>query len=98
TLRRRLGDRGLLAGIDAGRGMLLVRTTLEGQLRHVLHLKAGILSEEWLGALCGFPIGERDRCHLSGLSGHWRRPVSRAFGITVQTTGRPPTGGGTLPP
>ena len=46
TLRRRLGDRGLLASIDAGRGMLLVRKTLEGQLRHVLHLKAGILSEE----------------------------------------------------
>jgi hypothetical protein len=46
TLRRRLAGHGLLASIDTGRGMLLIRRTLEGQPRHVLHLKAGIFAEE----------------------------------------------------
>ena len=40
TLRRRLRERGLLASIDAGRQTLLVRKTLGGGPRHVLHLKA----------------------------------------------------------
>ena len=46
TLRRRLHERGLLASIDMGRQMLLVRRTLEGHPRHVLHLNADILSPE----------------------------------------------------
>jgi hypothetical protein len=40
TLRHRLREHGLLASIDAGRQMLLVRRTLEGRPRQVLHLKA----------------------------------------------------------
>ena len=40
TLRHRLRDHGLLASVDAGRKMLLVRRTLEGVPRQVLHLKA----------------------------------------------------------
>lgn len=40
TLRHRLREHGLLATIDAGRQMLLVRRTLEGRPRQVLHLKA----------------------------------------------------------
>jgi hypothetical protein len=40
TLRHRLREHGLLASIDAGRQTLLVRKTLAGCPRHVLHLKA----------------------------------------------------------
>lgn len=40
TLRHRLRECGLLAGVDAGRQMLLVRRTLEGIPRQVLHLRA----------------------------------------------------------
>jgi hypothetical protein len=40
TLRQRLRQLGLLASIDAGRGMVQVRRTLEGLPRQVLHLRA----------------------------------------------------------
>jgi hypothetical protein len=40
TLRHRLREHGLLVSIDAGRQMVLVRRTLEGRPRQVLHLKA----------------------------------------------------------
>src|SRR5438270_650441 len=40
TLRQRLRQLRLLASIDAGRGMVQVRRTLEGRPRQVLHLKA----------------------------------------------------------
>src|SRR6266849_3206831 len=40
TLRHRLREHGLLASLDVGRQMLLVRRTLEGCPRQVLHLKA----------------------------------------------------------
>ena len=40
TLRQRLRQLGLLASIDAGRGMVQVRRTLEGRPRQVLHLRA----------------------------------------------------------
>ncbi len=43
TLRHRLRERNLLASVDAGRQMLLVRRTLEGHARQVLHLKASDL-------------------------------------------------------
>jgi hypothetical protein len=43
TLRRRLGQRGLLVSTDAGRQMVLVRRTLEGRPRQVLHLAASAL-------------------------------------------------------
>jgi len=43
TLRHRLHQRRLLATVDAGRQMLLVRRTLEGRPRQVLHLKASDL-------------------------------------------------------
>jgi hypothetical protein len=43
TLRHRLREHGLLASLDAGRQMLLVRRTLEGGLRQVLHMKASDL-------------------------------------------------------
>ncbi len=43
TLRHRLGERGLLASIDAGREMLQVRRTLNGSPRQVLHLKSSAL-------------------------------------------------------
>ena len=43
TLRHRLQVNGILASVDAGRQMLLVRRTLEGSPRQVLHLKAGDL-------------------------------------------------------
>lgn len=39
TLRRRLRKRRLLASTDAGRQMLIVRRTLEGGPKEVLHLK-----------------------------------------------------------
>jgi hypothetical protein len=38
-LRQRLRQKGLLASIDAGRGMVQVRRTLEGRPRQVLHFK-----------------------------------------------------------
>ncbi len=41
TLRHRLGTNQLLASVDAGRHMLLVRRTLEGNPSQVLHLKVG---------------------------------------------------------
>jgi hypothetical protein len=44
TLRHRLREHGVLASIDGGRQMLLVRRTLEGYPRQVLHLKAGELA------------------------------------------------------
>jgi hypothetical protein len=40
TLRQRLRQLGLLASIDAGRGMVQVRRTLEGCPRQVVHLRA----------------------------------------------------------
>ena len=40
TLRHRMREHGLLASIDAGRQMVLVRRTLGGCTRQVLHLKA----------------------------------------------------------
>jgi hypothetical protein len=40
ALRHRLRERGLLASLDAGRGMLQVRRTLGGRPRQVLHLRA----------------------------------------------------------
>ena len=43
TLRRRLHGHGLLVSIDTGRQTLLVRKTLGGCPRHVLHLKASAL-------------------------------------------------------
>jgi hypothetical protein len=39
-LRGRLRRHGLLASVDSGRQTLLVRRTLEGSPRHVLHFKA----------------------------------------------------------
>jgi hypothetical protein len=44
TLRRRLQGQGLLVSIDTGRQTLLVRKTLGGCPRHVLHLKASALA------------------------------------------------------
>ena len=48
TLRQRLRQRGLLASMDRGRGMIQVRRTLEGIPRQVLHLNASDLVD--LGA------------------------------------------------
>jgi len=45
TLHRRLRQRGLLAGVDAGRQMLLVRRVLEGCSREVLHIKQSDLAK-----------------------------------------------------
>jgi hypothetical protein len=42
-LRQRLREKGLLASVDVGRKMLLVRRILEGCSRKVLHLKASDL-------------------------------------------------------
>jgi hypothetical protein len=44
TLRHRLREHGLLASVDAGRQMLLVRRTLEGLPRQVLHFKGNDLA------------------------------------------------------
>jgi hypothetical protein len=44
TLRQRLRQFGLLASVDAGRGMVQVRRTLEGRPRQVLHLRASDLA------------------------------------------------------
>jgi hypothetical protein len=43
TLRHRMHEHGLLASVDAGRQMLLVRRTLAGCARQVLHLRASDL-------------------------------------------------------
>jgi hypothetical protein len=43
TLRHRLREHGLLASVDVGRQMLLVRRTLQGVPRQVLHLRASDL-------------------------------------------------------
>jgi len=43
TLRHRLREQGLLASVDVGREMLLVRRTLEGCPRQVLHLRSSNL-------------------------------------------------------
>ena len=43
TLRHRLRGHGLLVTTDRGRETLLVRKTLEGCPRHVLHLRASDL-------------------------------------------------------
>lgn len=40
TLRQRLREHGLLASVDVGRQMLLVRRTLERTSKQVLHLRA----------------------------------------------------------
>jgi len=44
TLRHRMQQRGLLVSTDAGRQMVLIRRTLEGRPRQVLHLKASELA------------------------------------------------------
>jgi len=43
TLRHRLRERSLLASIDGGRQMLLVRRTLEGASKQVLHFNVSAL-------------------------------------------------------
>jgi hypothetical protein len=43
TLRHRLREHGLLASVDVGRQMLLVRRILQGVPRQVLHLRASDL-------------------------------------------------------
>jgi hypothetical protein len=43
ALRQKLRAHGVLASVDVGRQMLLVRRILEGCPRKVLHLKAGDL-------------------------------------------------------
>ena len=43
TLRHRMREHGLLASVDAGRQMILVRRTLGGCARQVLHLRASDL-------------------------------------------------------
>jgi hypothetical protein len=43
TLRHRLREQGLLASVDVGRQMLLVRRILEGVSKQVLHLEASDL-------------------------------------------------------
>jgi hypothetical protein len=43
TLRRRLRERGLLAGVDAGRQTLTVRRVLESASKNVLHLDSSLL-------------------------------------------------------
>ena len=43
TLRHRLHERHLLASVDVGRQMLLVRRTIEGRPRQLLHLRASDL-------------------------------------------------------
>jgi len=43
TLRHRLREHGLLASVDVGRQMLLVRRTLEGCAKQVIHLRVGDL-------------------------------------------------------
>ena len=45
TLRHRLRERGLLASVDGGRQMLLVRRALEGAPKQVLHLKVSVLRD-----------------------------------------------------
>ena len=45
TLRHRLREHGLLASVDGGRQMLLVRRTLEGAPKQVLHLKVSALQD-----------------------------------------------------
>jgi hypothetical protein len=44
SLRHRMHARGLLASVDSGRQMLLVRRIVEGSSRQLLHLKASHLS------------------------------------------------------
>ena len=43
ALRRRLREHGLLASVDVSRGMLVVRRTLDGYPRKVLHVSASDL-------------------------------------------------------
>jgi hypothetical protein len=43
TLRHRLRERGLLVSTDVGRRMLMVRRTLEGCPKQVLHLRVSDL-------------------------------------------------------
>ena len=49
TLRHRLRERGLLASIDTGRQMVLVRRTLAGHPRQVLHLKVSDVVQQTAG-------------------------------------------------
>jgi hypothetical protein len=61
-LRRALHARGRLASVDAGRQMVLVRRTLEGAPRQVLHLKASDLVDrtaEAPGAMSAKPVAGR---------------------------------------
>ena len=44
SLRQRMHARGLLASIDTGRQMLLIRRIVEGFSRQLLHLKANHLA------------------------------------------------------
>jgi len=62
SLRHILRERGLLVSIDAGRQMVLVRRTLEGGPKQVLHLKASDLvgqSTEARGAMSSKPMAGR---------------------------------------
>ena len=48
TLRHRLREHGLLASVDAGRQMLLVRRTLGGRPRQVIYMPTGNAASERL--------------------------------------------------
>ena len=60
TLRHRLHQHGLLASIDTGRKMLMVRRTLEDIPRQVMHLKSGEV------------VGFEDKSDRSSRSPHCR--------------------------
>jgi hypothetical protein len=57
SLRQRLRENGLLASIDAGRGMVQVRRTLEGRPKQVLHVRSRDVvvagHNGWLQRQCG---------------------------------------------
>jgi hypothetical protein len=62
SLRRSLRERRLLASIDAGRQMVLVRRTLEGSPRQVLHMRARdllVANLQTSGAMLSKPAGRQ---------------------------------------
>ena len=70
SLRRSLRERGLLASVDAARQMVLVRRTLEGSPRQVLHIKASdllVANLQTSGAVFSKPAG-RQRSILKEIS------------------------------
>jgi hypothetical protein len=86
TLRKRLGERGLLAAVDERREVLTIRRTLEGKRRDVLHLRTtALFGDEPAQAPEAGPAGVGDESNGGGFAGGQQGPAGPDDRSTAQS-------------